>query len=85
VNKLGRDATFVIEPIVDPARPVEFVVPLGHVRLATLGSAEAPVFATLPRSACDRDFVVRFRVSVEGSMDERVLEAPFLGPTGGAR
>jgi cytochrome c oxidase accessory protein FixG len=84
VNKLGRDATFLIEPIVDPAHRVDFVVPLGRVRLATLGSAEAPVFATIPRSSFERDFTIRLRVSVEGSKDERVVEAPFLGPTGGA-
>jgi polyferredoxin len=82
VNKLGRDATFLIEPVVDPAHGVEFVIPLARVRLATLGSAQAPIFATVPRSSFQREFTMHVRVSVEGASDQRVLEAPFLGPQG---
>ncbi|MDB4998278.1 MAG: Type cbb3 cytochrome oxidase biosis protein CcoG, involved in Cu oxidation, partial [Myxococcaceae bacterium] len=85
VNKLGHDATFLVAPIADAAHPVELVIPLARIRLPSLGSAEAPVFVTMPKSSFDQEFTVRLRVSVEGSKAERVVEAPFLGPHGGAR
>ena len=84
VNKLGRDATFVIEPDPASAPPgTAFVVPLGQVKLAPLESREAPIFASVPRAAFAGDFTLRVRVSVVGTKESRVVSVPFLGPAHG--
>lgn len=81
VNKLGRTATFAIEPVRSTApADAAFVVPLGEVKLAPLEARDVPLFVTVPRATFRGDFHLRVHVSVEGSSDARDVTAPFLGP-----
>jgi hypothetical protein len=58
-----------------------FTVPLAHVELGSLDSAEAPVFATIPQSKYAGPSTVRIVVQMDGARHEtRTVTAPFLGP-----
>jgi len=78
VNKEGEATTFHVEPEGSPS--VSFTVPLKDVRLDSLGSADTPFFATMPRSAFAGERKLRIVVRTDEG-DRRVMEAPFLGPT----
>jgi cytochrome c oxidase accessory protein FixG len=77
VNKTGKAATFHLAS--EGPDGMAFTVPLADVRLDSLDSTEAPVFATVPREKYRGPSTVRFVVTAEGG-EKRTITAPFLGP-----
>jgi cytochrome c oxidase accessory protein FixG len=76
-NKRSVRTTFAIAP--EPTEGMRFVVPLTEVTLEPLGQAEAPVFATLDPARYASSFALKVHMKTSG--EERVLTAPFVGPT----
>jgi cytochrome c oxidase accessory protein FixG len=77
VNKTGSAATFHLAP--EGPEGMVFTVPLSDVRLDSLESAEAPIFATVPRDKYKGPTTVRVIVHASDG-ETRILTVPFLGP-----
>ncbi|MEO6420142.1 MAG: cytochrome c oxidase accessory protein CcoG [Polyangiaceae bacterium] len=78
VNKRSDPTTFEIIP--EPSPGATFVVPLAKITLASLGSADAPIFVTVARGDYHGEFPVHVSIRANGA-PARALILPFLGPS----
>ncbi|MHC5066149.1 MAG: cytochrome c oxidase accessory protein CcoG [Planctomycetota bacterium] len=76
-NKMPERHEFSLE-VIEP-EVGEVTLPIDKVELDSLGDTRLPIFVRVPRAAYSRGMRLRLRVTAGG--EERLVEAPLLGPS----
>jgi len=81
VNKSGAAQWFVIEPQ-PTSKSMDFITPLGRIRLESLAGQHIPIFVTVDSEHYKNGMRIEVQVMIDGREGSaRLLHAPFVGPT----